>query len=130
MRDWDYWVMEELEFIFSPRPRTPKILVPPCNIYETKDKLVIQVELPGVRKEDLTVEIRDRYLRISGRRIDYTEGIEKKYHAMEFSYGPFERIIKLPENLDLDRIVSALEAGILRIEIYKKPEKVLEIEVI
>ena len=131
MSDWDIWFVSGFEYLLPVRDRLskPQAIVPPCNIYETPDKLIIQVEIPGVSKENVIVEVIDNVLCIHGNKVDESPDIPKKYYAFEFEYGPFERKIKLPQGLDFEGITSRLENGILIIEIPKKPKKVVEVEI-
>ncbi len=130
MSDWDFWLIEEVEFVVPGRTRRTlsRTLTPPCNIYETPTHWVIQVEVPGVQKENLSVEILNQMLIIRGVRMDTSNEEERRYYAMEFAFGPFERRIRLPQGLDLEHIESVLDAGILNIRIPKKAPRVIEIE--
>ncbi len=130
MSDWDFWLIEEVEFVVPGRTRRTlsRNLVPPCNIYETPTHWVIQVEVPGVKREDLSVEILNQTLVIRGHRSESAEEEERRYYVMEFAFGPFERHIRLPQGLDLERIESVLDAGLLKIRIPKKAPRVIEIE--
>lgn len=88
---------------------------PAADVYETLDEVVLAVELPGVRLEDVHLEALDGKLRVSGvRRSD--EKIEpRKFVRMERIYGNFSRDFPVPASIDSSRIKATLKAGILRV---------------
>ncbi|MEO8348320.1 MAG: Hsp20/alpha crystallin family protein [Acidobacteriota bacterium] len=88
---------------------------PAADVYETTEEVVLFVELPGVRLEDVHLEAFDGKLRVSGvRRSD--EGVEpRQFIRMERIYGTFSRDFAVPATLDPSRIKATLKAGILRV---------------
>ncbi|BAF14813.1 23.2 kDa heat shock protein precursor [Oryza sativa Japonica Group] len=91
---------------------------------ETGDAHEVVVDVPGMRKEDLRVEVEDnRVLRISGerRREETTEqkGGGDHWHREERSYGRFWRQLRLPDNADLDSIAASLDNGVLTVRFRK-----------
>lgn len=88
---------------------------PAADVYETLDEVVLSVELPGVRLEDVHLEALDGKLRVSGvRRSD--EKIEpRQFVRMERIYGNFSRDFPVPSSIDASRIKATLKAGILRV---------------
>jgi len=88
---------------------------PAADVYETLDEVVMAVELPGVRLEDVHLEALDGKLRVSGvRRSD--EKIEpRQFVRMERIYGNFSRDFPVPASIDSSRIKATLKAGILRV---------------
>ena len=88
---------------------------PAADVYETTDEVVLFVELPGVRLEDVHLEAFDGKLRVSGiRRAD--QGIEpRQFIRMERIYGNFSRDFAVPATIDPSRIKATLKAGILRV---------------
>ncbi len=128
MSDWDLW-FESVEFFVVSRGKERQAFTPACNVYETPSHLVIQVALPGVRKQDIRLVIQDDVLVIAGERREPTADPERRYHTLEFGYGPFERRVPLPALLDYRRIESHLEDGILTVRIAKRDRVVQEIQV-
>lgn len=94
---------------------------PAADVYETTDEVILSVELPGVRLEDVHLEALDGKLRVSGvRRAD--ERVEpRQFVRMERIYGNFSRDFPVPASLDSSRIKATLKAGILRVVAAKTP---------
>jgi len=85
---------------------------PPVNFFEKDGDLVLAAELPGVKKKDLTIEIKGNTLRLAGERnIDY--GKEISYHRVERNSVKFERTLKLPINIESDKIKAEYKDGLL-----------------
>ncbi|MEW6614481.1 MAG: Hsp20/alpha crystallin family protein [Thermodesulfobacteriota bacterium] len=106
---------------------------PYTDVYETKDAVVIKMELAGVKKEDLSVNLYEKRLTIRGVRRDSAHGEERIYHQVEINYSEFERAIMLPETVKQEAIKAEYKDGFLSINISKEHvqtvEKILEIEV-
>jgi HSP20 family protein len=75
---------------------------PEIEVHHAGDKLVIQVDVPGLKKDDVTVEVRDHELSISGERRSQSEQHEGRYYRTERSYGRFARTVPLPEGAKAD----------------------------
>ena len=85
---------------------------PPINIFQQGHDFVAVVELPGVRKEELSIEAKDGTIRISGKKtLNYGEGVS--IHRRERLEGTFDRTITLPVQIDPDRIKAEYKDGIL-----------------
>ncbi|HKL16294.1 MAG TPA: Hsp20/alpha crystallin family protein [Balneolaceae bacterium] len=97
---------------------------PDINISETDKKLSIDVEIPGMKKEDINIGIENGALTISGERKNRNEEEGRKFHRVETHYGTFERSFQLPDNVDEESIEATYTDGILQIDINKKEEKV------
>ncbi|HZS46223.1 MAG TPA: Hsp20/alpha crystallin family protein [Blastocatellia bacterium] len=97
---------------------------PSADIYQTRRGLLIKFDLAGVRLEDVSVNIRDSYLTISGVRKDWALEEGLTYYSMEISYSCFERTIKLPFDLRHARIDTDYRDGMLvvRIEAVEREE--------
>lgn len=90
--------------------------VPALDLAEKEGHYILSVDLPGVKKEDIHVEVNDNILRISGeRKTEITEGSH-----FERSYGKFERAIKLARDISSDDIEAHYENGVLSLAIPKK----------
>jgi len=97
----------------------------PIDIYETDDCLVIDVEIPGISADDVSISIENNILVIEGvKRKDSTEGNRLHYLCMERTFGAFRRSIKM--DLDIDdtsRLDASYSGGVLRVKIAKRGKK-------
>ena len=106
--------------------------VPRVNVEETKDELLLSAELPGMTHDDITIELENNLLTISGEKNEQrTEGDEeRRYHLWERRYGAFQRSFTLPRTVSADDIQAGFENGILTIRMPKAAEaKTRKIEV-
>ncbi len=104
--------------------------VPPADIYETKDAIVLKVEVPGIEIDDVTLEIKENVLTLKGERKLKKNKDNDHYHRMECSYGIFQRACTLPTAVDKDKVKANLKDGILEIVVPKiKPKKSKKIKV-
>jgi len=92
---------------------------PAVNTREGKEAYHIDVDLPGVKKEDINVDVKDNILIISGKRETKSEVKEDEYYKIESSYGKFQRSFTLPEKVDLENISASCEDGVLEVVIPK-----------
>jgi len=90
---------------------------PNLEVSRTDDKLIVQADLPGMKKDDIQVEVRDSELCISGERRSESEQKEGGYVRSERSYGSFCRTVHLPEGAKVDTAAASFGDGVLRIEI-------------
>lgn len=95
---------------------------PSIDIYETDTELVLEAELPGVLKENVTVTVDKDQITLKGERKFDKETQEENYHRIERSYGTFSRTFTLPGEVDASKIEAVQEDGVLRVTIPKKPE--------
>lgn len=91
----------------------------PVEISEKEKEYVIRAELPGIKKEDLDIDIEKDFLRINAKKIDETKEEDKNYRHSEFSYGEFSRTIQFSEEIDTEKTEAKLEHGILVINAPK-----------
>jgi HSP20 family protein len=96
--------------------------VPPLDIYETKEKFVVTVELPGIEPDSVDVSVEDSTLTIKGERSFTNEVDEDSYHRVERRYGSFVRSLSLPQTARADAIEASFDKGVLSIEIPKAEE--------
>lgn len=95
---------------------------PAVDIYETDEAIVIKAELPGVDKEHISIDLKDRVLTMRGERSEEKEVKEEKFYRKERVYGKFQRSFNLPDNCDAEKISAGFSDGVLKIEI-PKPEQ-------
>lgn len=92
---------------------------PRMNIKETKDGYQIEAEVPGVKKENIELVLKDDYLIISGEKKAITEEEKDQYRRIERSMGAFYRKISMPRDIDKEKMSAELSDGILKIDIKK-----------
>ncbi len=99
----------------------------PIEIADKGKEFDIRAELPGIKKEDLDIDIEENYLRINAKKFDETKEEDKNYKHSEFSYGEFSRTIQLSEEIDIDKTEAKLEHGVLKIvapKMHKEKEQI------
>jgi len=89
---------------------------PELEVRHQGDKLLVNLDVPGLKKDDVHVEVQDGELRISGERRSEAEHTEGRYYRTERSYGSFYRTIPLPEGAKPDTASATFENGVLKIE--------------
>ena len=97
----------------------------PVEISDKGENYELKAELPGVKKEDLDIDIDSNYVVINAKKAEEKEHKDKTYTKSEFRYGEFSRTVYFPEEIDVDKTEAKLEHGILKIE---APKKVVESE--
>ncbi|CAA0292152.1 putative small heat shock protein HSP20 [Arabidopsis thaliana] len=96
---------------------------------ETPEAHVFKADLPGLRKEEVKVEVEDgNILQISGERSNENEEKNDKWHRVERSSGKFTRRFRLPENAKMEEIKASMENGVLSVTVPKVPEKKPEVK--
>lgn len=100
--------------------------IPASDVFEYSDNWLIRVELPGVSKEDISLEIKDSWLIVRGERNSDTSKDDQKIRIREISRSSFERKFKLGEDVNVEDIDAKLENGILDVKIPKETKKSLE----
>lgn len=94
--------------------------IPAVDVVENPNELVIAADLPGVKKENVDVQIEDGTLTLTGaRKFEYEERKEG-FHRLERSYGSFRRAFTLPDSVDPEKVVAAFADGVLKITLPKK----------
>ena len=94
--------------------------VPKINMRESENEYFIEVELPGVHKENVDIQIDTNVLTVSGERSIKEDVKEEEYRKVESSYGKFSRAFTLPKRIDTSKIEARFELGILEISVPKK----------
>jgi len=96
---------------------------PSVDIYETDEAIILKAELPGIKKEDVSVEIKDNVLTLRGERVEDKEIKEGSYFRKERCFGTFSRAFNLQHRVQPDKIKAKFKDGILEIEIPKPEEE-------
>jgi len=96
---------------------------PPTDVYETKDSVVVRVEVAGMREEDFSISLSGKELVIRGIRPDIAE--RRAYHQMEIIFGEFMSEVELPCDVDAEQVNAEYKMGFLRLELPKTyPQKI------
>jgi HSP20 family protein len=103
---------------------------PATDIVEHENEYVVNLELPGVRKDDVKITMQDNTLTVRGEKSEEKESKGTNYHRVERSYGAFERSFALPSSVRADKIDASFKDGILSMTLPKAEEaKPKQIEV-
>ena len=93
---------------------------PAADVYETPDEIILHIELPGVRLEDVRLESLDGKLRVTGHRRPENGAEPKHFVRMERIYGNFSREFAVPATLDPAQIKATLRSGVLKVAAAKR----------
>ncbi len=96
---------------------------PSIDISETDKQYLIDVEVPGINKNDIDLNIENNTLTISGERKFEKKEDNKQYHRVESHYGTFSRSFTLPDNVDVESISATYNNGILHITVDKSEQQ-------
>lgn len=102
--------------------RPLSIRIPALDVYEEKDSVVVKAEIPGMKKEDVEVNLAGETLTIKGEKKEDKEVKEDDYHRRERSYGSFLRSVGLPCEVKSDEIKASFKDGVLEIRMPKTEE--------
>jgi HSP20 family protein len=96
--------------------------VPQMDLVEAEDHFVLKADLPGLDESDVSIEVQDGTLTISGERKAEHESSERGWYRIERSFGSFSRSLTLPERVDTDAISASFDRGVLEVRIPKPEE--------
>lgn len=102
------------------------------DVYEDGNDVVAEMNVPGLKADDISVEVEDTHLRIAGRREEVQEKKEKNHYAKEIRRGSFERVVPLPDAIEQDKVTAQYRDGVLKVRMPKRtslPEKKVKVEV-
>ncbi len=99
---------------------------PSVDVAETDKAFEIDFHLPGVKKDDIKIDLKDNRLTVSGERKFKNEKSDKNYKSVESYYGSFSRSFYLPENISEDKVSAAYEDGVLKVLVPKDEKKIAE----
>ena len=108
-------------------PLAAASFVPAVDIYEDAQKVVLKLEVPGIDEKDLDVRVENHTLTVNGERKfeapkSESEAKEQTIHRIERRYGSFYRAFTLPSTVDTENVAASYNAGVLKLELAKKPE--------
>ena len=89
------------------------------NVFEDEKRLVVRLEVPGMEKQDMTIEVRDNALIISGEKRFEREDSDGRWRVMQCAYGSFHRVVPLNVPVLADQATAHYKNGVLRVELPK-----------
>src|SRR5687767_7793128 len=131
-------LQDEMTRLFTgPRPSefnreemTHGAWAPSVDIWEDKDRLNLEAELPGMNREDFEISVENNVITLRGERKFEKKTEGENYHRVERSYGSFTRSFTLPQSVTADGATADFEDGILRVSLPKREEtKARKIEI-
>ena len=106
----------------SDEPAATTSWSPQVDIFETEGEIVVKAELPGMKREDITLHLEKNVLTLRGERKFQKETKEENYHRIERSYGNFSRSFSIPATVDEEKIRADYKDGVLQIVLPKKDQ--------
>jgi HSP20 family protein len=131
-RSWPgLWMWPDDAFLrtargFWPRPSTRGLLgteqwLPDMDVFEREGKIVVRLDVPGMKREDFQVDVEDGILSVHGHRSEEKEIKKEHYHCSERTTGSFSRAINLGRDVDPEHIEATYENGVLEV-VVPRPE--------
>jgi HSP20 family protein len=94
--------------------------IPPVDVYEDAQQVVLKLEVPGIKQEDLDVRVENQMLTIKGERKFDKDEKEENFHRIERRYGTFTRTFTLPQTVDTAAVKANYDHGVLSVSFPKK----------
>jgi HSP20 family protein len=99
---------------------TAASFAPAVDVYENGEKVVLKLDVPGIKEEDLDIRVENQTLSVRGERKFEKEEKEENFHRIERRYGSFFRSFSLPTTVDTENVEASYNAGVLKLELKKK----------
>jgi HSP20 family protein len=93
---------------------------PMADAHETPEAYVVELEVPGLERDNLDVQVEGSRLVVKGERLPLSQGRPERFYRMERSYGPFSRSFTFAEPVDAEHVTAHLKDGLLRLELPKR----------
>ena len=117
LRDIDRWFEGERPFFAAPRALGEFTWMPELEVFERENHVLVRVDLPGLKKEEVTVTVTGEGLAIEGERKFETERTEKAWYRTERTYGRFFRFVPLPEGVKAEEVTATFVNGVLEVKV-------------
>jgi HSP20 family protein len=117
LRDIDRWFEGERPFFAAPRAFGEFTWRPELEVFERENHLLVRVDLPGLKREEVTVTIAGEGLTIEGERKFETEKKEEAWYRTERAYGRFFRFVPLPEGVKAEEVTATFDNGVLEVKV-------------
>ena len=116
---------EMMGFLLGPENSEERLGVcyPSLDVYENRDELCIELEIPGVHPDEVSVEVVGRTLVVAGMKKDPLVNKGVRYIRMERGFGKFRRELDIPEMFDLEKVEAGFSAGVLIIRIARSEDR-------
>ena len=115
---------------FNREEMTHGAWAPSVDIFEDKDRLILEAELPGMSRDDFDISVENNVITLKGERKFEKKTDGDNYHRVERSYGAFTRSFTLPQTVTADGATADFENGVLRVSLPKREEtKARKIEI-
>ena len=101
---------------------TTAAFVPPVDVYEDEHKVVLKLEVPGMKQDDFDIRVENNTLTVRGERKFEKEEREENFHRIERRYGSFYRAFTVPTTMNTENVKASYDAGVLKIELEKRAE--------
>jgi len=99
---------------------TTASFAPAVDVYENGEKVVLKLDIPGIKEEDLDIRVENQTLSVRGERKFESEEKEENFHRIERRYGSFYRSFTLPTTVDTENVGASYKDGVLKLELKKK----------
>ncbi len=118
------YLQEKMDTVFEDSLRDKEVIepgqwVPSVDVLEDDASIILKAELPGVKKEDISLDVGSGVLTIRGEKRFEREKSRESYHIIERHYGTFKRSFSMPDMIDSDKIRAAYEKGVLEVVLPK-----------
>jgi HSP20 family protein len=108
------------DFAVEGKAETAGKFVPAVDIYDDGEKVLVKLEIPGVKEEDVDIRVENQTLSVRGERKFEAEEKQENFQRVERHYGSFYRSFTLPTSVDTENIAATYDAGVLKLELKKK----------
>jgi HSP20 family protein len=115
--DEPFWPARRWPLLRTIERPDPTTWAPRVDVFEKENRLVTRVDLPGVKKEDVTVQVTDGHLALSGERRQEKEEKKANVYRTEREYGSFYRAVPLPEGVKLEDVKATFADGVLEVSV-------------
>ena len=109
--------------VFQTTANSAQRWAPAMDLVEADDHFVLKADLPGLSDEDVSIEVQDNVLTISGERKSENEQRQRGWYRLERSFGRFSRSLTLPEGVNADGITASFDKGVLEVRVPKPQER-------
>lgn len=93
---------------------------PAVDVRESEEAYLVEADIPGLKKEDIQIEVLDDTVTVQGTRKDEREDKKENYHRVERTYGTFKRSFKIPGGFQQDKVKAVFADGVLRLTLPKQ----------